>query len=142
MAISSAARATMNAITPKVIEVRNVNIPRAFLDTRMQPVNLIAAHNYEHRSNRTQCPLSTRVLTGSSRAWMRDSIACTKPTSSEIIKLGTYVIFERIIREAVWRVVMGLGSNRRFKALRVVSVCASERCTDRDGRADPMAVLP
>ena len=88
----------------------------------MQPVNLIAAHNYEHRSNRTQCPLSTRVLTGSSRAWMRNSIACTEPTSSGIIKLGTYVIFELIIREAVEQAVMCFGSNRRFKALRVVSV--------------------
>ena len=45
-----------------------------------------------------------------------------EPTSSGIIKLGTYVIFELIIREAVEQAVMCFGSNRRFKGLRVVSV--------------------
>ena len=32
---------------------------------------------------------------------MRNGIACTEPTSSGIIKLGTHVIFELTIREAV-----------------------------------------
>ena len=40
-----------------------------------------------------------------------------EPTSSGIIKLGTYVIFELIIREAVEQAVMCFGSNHRFKAL-------------------------
>src|SRR5882724_10755204 len=30
----------------------------------------------------SQCPLSTSVLIGSSKAWMRNSIACTPPTAS------------------------------------------------------------
>jgi hypothetical protein len=54
---------------------------------------------------------------------MRNSIACTKPTSSGIIKLGTYVIFELIIREAVEQAVMSAsGQIVDSRPFRVVSV--------------------
>src|ERR1700730_2005895 len=101
MAISSAARATMNAITPKVIEGRNVNIPRAFLDNK-------DAAGKSHRRTQLPAPLKPDSMSAQHQGLDRKQQGldaqqhCVhEPTSSGIIKLGTYVIFELIIREAV-----------------------------------------
>ena len=51
--------------------------PHAFLPS--QPVSTCAA---AVRSLTYQCPLNTSVFIGSTSAWMRNNMACTRPTAS------------------------------------------------------------